>query len=173
MEKAIAKKKGNWTQILLDFDFRTLTWDWNQFQSILLLFASLSLLSDHSNYPCSLTTVLQQQYVAELCDVFIIDLIAIKEWTPLQWRAVHNMSRIVSLSLSSKQAIMLYSLRFVKVVPDKYEEYWIQNCASFCHCCTTAVFLFIEIYQVCANINMLTYLMINMLTYLMIDITLL
>lgn len=149
VEKIVAKRKGNWAQILLDFDFRTITWDLNRFQSILLLFSSLSLFSDHANYPCSVSTVLQQQYVTVLCDTFFVNLVTLKEWTPLQWRAVHNISRISSLSPTSKQSIMLYILKFVNMIPAGYEECWFQNCSSFCHSSTTAVLLFIEIYQVC------------------------
>lgn len=151
IEKVVERKKGQWAQLLLDFDFRTIRWNWDQFQSILLLFSSLSLFTDHANYPCSVTTVLQQQYVKELCDIFIADLVTIREWTPLQWKAVHNISRIVSLSPSSKLSIMLYLINFINEIPNTYEEFWIQNCPSFCHSVTTAVFLFIEIYEVCCG----------------------
>jgi hypothetical protein len=148
VEKVVEKKKGNWAQILLDFDFQTIAWDLNQFQSILLLFSSLSLFSDHANYPCSVTTVLQQPIVAQLCNAFCVDLVGMKEWTPLQWRAVQNMTRIVSLTDFTKECILLYLLNFMKMIPDKYEDRWIQNCSSFCHSVNTAVFLFIEIFQV-------------------------
>lgn len=148
VEKVVGKLKGNWAQLLLDFDFQTIEWDFNKFQNLLLLFSSLSLFSDHTNFPCSVTTVLHQPYVKELCDTFLVDLVSGKEWTPLQWRAVLNMSRVVSLSTASKNLLVLYSLDFMNSVPDVYEDKWIRNCPSFCNSVSTAGFLFIETYQV-------------------------
>ena len=148
------RRRGRWAQALLQADPAALAqalageWDADKFQSVLLLLASLSASRSHSSHPCSLTTVLQQPYIASLCDQFLGGLVKLKEWTPLQWKAVLNMSRIVPLSAVSKQMIITFALKFMSSIRDSFEDIWMKNCAHFCHSVSSAVFIFIELYQV-------------------------
>ena len=154
VEKVVKSRKGKWSQLLLECDLRLIQWDFNKFQTVLLLLSNLCLFADVSTSPCSVTTFLQQPYMTELCDEFLKDLITLKEWTPLVWRSVHNMSRIVTLSVESQKCLVEYTLHFMEKVPHTYDKVWIKNCSSFCHSVTSAVFTFIEVYQVCSALKL-------------------
>ncbi len=143
-------KENDWLQILINFDVRNISWDFNRFHSLLLLSSSISLLSENSNtsYNRSLINFMKHPYIAELFDLYCSDLVSVRTWTPLYWTSVHVISRVVSISELSINNIIKFSLSYLDLIPQLYDSPYIKHCSNFYHSVSSAVFLFIELYEV-------------------------